>query len=151
MICAMAELNASASQNHLSLAAAFDAPRAAAPSLFRTPRQRRVSHPSRRAAARRDDPPDGTPCSQTGSTLRCPARSTPGLSPAAPRTACTASPYPPHTFPPCPSRPPSCRATWTSPLRPSAPCLARSEEHTSELQSHSDLVCRLLLEKKKKQ
>src|SRR5260221_8617981 len=25
----------------------------------------------------------------------------------------------------------------------------RSEEHTSELQSHSDLVCRLLLEKKK--
>src|SRR5260221_7263685 len=30
------------------------------------------------------------------------------------------------------------RWTWT-----------RSEEHTSELQSHSDLVCRLLLEKKK--
>src|SRR5260221_9894614 len=30
------------------------------------------------------------------------------------------------------------------------PCdTARSEEHTSELQSHSDLVCRLLLEKKK--
>src|SRR5436190_15580409 len=29
--------------------------------------------------------------------------------------------------------------------------LLRSEEHTSELQSHSDLVCRLLLEKKKKQ
>src|SRR5260221_6876398 len=27
--------------------------------------------------------------------------------------------------------------------------LARSEEHTSELQSHSDLVCRLLLEKHK--
>src|SRR5438034_4231410 len=36
----------------------------------------------------------------------------------------------------------------------SASCLSnqkRSEEHTSELQSHSDLVCRLLLEKKKKQ
>src|SRR5438034_2820283 len=32
---------------------------------------------------------------------------------------------------------------------PGAP--ARSEEHTSELQSHSDLVCRLLLEKKKTQ
>src|SRR5437588_6169231 len=31
-------------------------------------------------------------------------------------------------------------ATWTT----------RSEEHTSELQSHSELVCRLLLEKKKK-
>src|SRR5436190_18003562 len=28
---------------------------------------------------------------------------------------------------------------------------ARSEEHTSDLQSHSDLVCRLLLEKKKQQ
>src|SRR5437868_11423887 len=32
-------------------------------------------------------------------------------------------------------------------LRPSAP--GRSEEHTSELQSRFDLVCRLLLEKKK--
>src|SRR5947207_3787961 len=32
--------------------------------------------------------------------------------------------------------------------RESSSC--RSEEHTSELQSHSDLVCRLLLEKKKK-
>src|SRR5438132_2962520 len=29
-----------------------------------------------------------------------------------------------------------------------APQVVRSEEHTSELQSHSDLVCRLLLEKK---
>src|SRR5260221_6065918 len=29
------------------------------------------------------------------------------------------------------------------------PMKIRSEEHTSELQSHSDLVCRLLLEKKK--
>src|SRR5436190_11078587 len=29
------------------------------------------------------------------------------------------------------------------------PRRGRSEEHTSELQSHSDLVCRLLLEKKK--
>src|SRR5260370_10454342 len=28
-------------------------------------------------------------------------------------------------------------------------CSARSEEHTSELQSHLNLVCRLLLEKKK--
>src|SRR2546421_8394702 len=31
-----------------------------------------------------------------------------------------------------------------------APTTVRSEEHTSELQSRSDLVCRLLLEKKKK-
>src|SRR2546428_6661874 len=29
-------------------------------------------------------------------------------------------------------------------------CADRSEEHTSELQSRSDLVCRLLLEKKKR-
>src|SRR5207237_4774351 len=29
-------------------------------------------------------------------------------------------------------------------------CMCRSEEHTSELQSHLNLVCRLLLEKKKK-
>src|SRR5260221_4632861 len=41
---------------------------------------------------------------------------------------------------------------WAPPWRwPVAPRrLRRSEEHTSELQSHSDLVCRLLLEKKKK-
>src|SRR5262252_8093347 len=32
-----------------------------------------------------------------------------------------------------------------------ATLLVRSEEHTSELQSHSDIVCRLLLEKKKHQ
>src|SRR5260221_10625080 len=32
----------------------------------------------------------------------------------------------------------------------SLPAGTRSEEHTSELQSHSDIVCRLLLEKKKK-
>src|SRR2546421_3666449 len=37
----------------------------------------------------------------------------------------------------------------TFPLPPSPHILSRSEEHTSELQSRSDLVCRLLLEKKK--
>src|SRR6266480_6081764 len=31
------------------------------------------------------------------------------------------------------------------------PLVPRSEEHTSELQSHVNLVCRLLLEKKKKE
>src|SRR5438034_6052893 len=35
-------------------------------------------------------------------------------------------------------------STWTHCYN-----VLRSEEHTSELQSHSDLVCRLLLEKKK--
>src|SRR5260221_9298506 len=38
-------------------------------------------------------------------------------------------------------------ACWSSENPASRNC--RSEEHTSELQSHSDLVCRLLLEKKK--
>src|SRR2546430_8757490 len=40
----------------------------------------------------------------------------------------------------------SSRMTKTQRLR----MAARSEEHTSELQSQSNLVCRLLLEKKKK-
>src|SRR5438132_6763134 len=40
-------------------------------------------------------------------------------------------------------------ATPTTQPAPTPP--PRSEEHTSELQSHSDLVCRLLLEKKKGQ
>src|SRR2546422_1427737 len=40
------------------------------------------------------------------------------------------------------------RATPRKPRRP--PGLGRSEEHTSELQSRLHLVCRLLLEKKKK-
>src|SRR6267142_5275632 len=48
------------------------------------------------------------------------------------------------------------RSTPRAPtLSPSTrPCRmhgSRSEEHTSELQSHVNLVCRLLLEKKKKQ
>src|SRR5438034_3432154 len=38
------------------------------------------------------------------------------------------------------------RAVRISPAQ--VPKMGRSEEHTSELQSHSDLVCRLLLEKK---
>src|SRR5438477_1323991 len=36
------------------------------------------------------------------------------------------------------------------PLSTRRPSPVRSEEHTSELQSHVNLVCRLLLEKKKK-
>src|SRR5256885_7121803 len=40
-----------------------------------------------------------------------------------------------------PSPPPACRGSWPLPRR--------SEEHTSELQSPCNLVCRLLLEKKK--
>src|SRR2546427_8279498 len=40
------------------------------------------------------------------------------------------------------------RALITDDKGRTAPCPARSEEHTSELQSQSNLVCRLLLEKK---
>src|SRR5215216_7082451 len=48
-------------------------------------------------------------------------------------------------------RPRRCRAS--GPVKPPRACAAtssRSEEHTSELQSPDHLVCRLLLEKKKK-
>src|SRR5438034_4572446 len=50
------------------------------------------------------------------------------------------------------ARPFTNRSRWPSKNLPrsSTAKSARSEEHTSELQSHSDLVCRLLLEKKKK-
>src|SRR2546430_4134726 len=49
--------------------------------------------------------------------------------------------------------PPACgckRSLITSPAGMKKLVPARSEEHTSELQSQSNLVCRLLLEKKKK-
>src|SRR5437667_8879230 len=50
------------------------------------------------------------------------------------------------------SRSPASRTVCTTPSGactiPARRC-TRSEEHTSELQSHHDLVCRLLLEKKK--
>src|SRR5690349_23009477 len=51
--------------------------------------------------------------------------------------------------PPAHHPPPGARDA--GPERPIARrCLRRSEEHTSELQSRRDLVCRLLLEKKNK-
>src|SRR5256886_7751172 len=45
--------------------------------------------------------------------------------------------------------PPRIAGTSSSTLIPERILSARSEEHTSELQSQSNLVCRLLLEKKK--
>src|SRR5574341_2023791 len=45
------------------------------------------------------------------------------------------------------ARSPRCAATRSGAWRSTSP---RSEEHTSELQSPTNLVCRLLLEKKKK-
>src|SRR5438034_519934 len=64
---------------------------------------------------------------------RCPitAGGTPALPPDPPSTAAFSAASP---------------VGWLPPTRrwPSRPLPARSEEHTSELQSHSDLVCRLL-------
>src|SRR3712207_8382612 len=63
------------------------------------------------------------------------------------RTARTAPPdIAPTDSPAAPTPPP--RRPIASP-RCTASCTARSEEHTSELQSRQYLVCRLLLEKKK--
>src|SRR5260370_14892366 len=44
-----------------------------------------------------------------------------------------------------------CRPAWATAAStfPATAIISRSEEHTSELQSHLNLVCRLLLEKKK--
>src|SRR2546430_10294660 len=41
------------------------------------------------------------------------------------------------------------RIRWQKHVSATSSCSYRSEEHTSELQSQSNLVCRLLLEKKK--
>src|SRR5690606_41582830 len=49
---------------------------------------------------------------------------------------------------PCDTAPPECRAAACDRDR-RPPSIRRSEEHTSELQSRENLVCRLLLEKKK--
>src|SRR2546430_9869939 len=43
-----------------------------------------------------------------------------------------------------------CDADSDEQVGPGRMCMGRSEEHTSELQSQSNLVCRLLLEKKKR-
>src|SRR2546430_8197899 len=73
--------------------------------------------------------------------IRPPPKSTlfpyPTLS-QSPRTAGNSSSNPPSSGPASPFQSPSSLST------------SRSEEHTSELQSQSNLVCRLLLEKKKK-
>src|SRR5204863_4305248 len=51
---------------------------------------------------------------------------------------------------PCPSRPLGASSTGPRSGTRASGTQRRSEEHTSELQSRRDLVCRLLLEKKKK-
>src|SRR5260370_28126602 len=68
--------------------------------------------------------------------------STRGCCAGGPAYCCTSTVCPTTTLP-LAWRPPA-----TSRFHGRSP--ARSEEHTSELQSHLNLVCRLLLEKKKK-
>src|SRR5690606_41110141 len=92
--------------------------------------------------------------------LSLPTRRSSDLSPNPPMAAWSSPPPIPSATP---RRPPS---RWNSPspvLREDPPCSGsmpadghgplpssgRSEEHTSELQSRENLVCRLLLEKKK--
>src|SRR2546421_9559834 len=67
-------------------------------------------------------------------------------------TAPTGARYPVSPSTTTSGRPPWRVATTGTPhaIASSADSPNRSEEHTSELQSRSDLVCRLLLEKKKK-
>src|SRR3712207_7252916 len=77
--------------------------------------------------------PDALPISAW--PARSPARRRPSRSP--PSTAATAWVWPCWAWPSSSARPPGATAS-------------RSEEHTSELQSRQYLVCRLLLEKKKK-
>src|SRR5947207_6858698 len=75
------------------------------------------------------------------------------------RDSAVVAPRAPNTVPeapapkPAPASAPLPRCSRTRPMmaRAENSCTIvriRSEEHTSELQSHSDLVCRLLLEKK---
>src|SRR5207249_12070591 len=64
------------------------------------------------------------------------------------RLAAPAYAAPRLTAPPSPSPTPSAPLELQSPSFPCPPPNRRSEEHTSELQSRFDLVCRLLLEKK---
>src|SRR5215469_13316242 len=67
-------------------------------------------------------------------------------SPSTPKSRCIASIEPGALNTPPTQSSPGPKAVETS-CRPGS---SRSEEHTSELQSRRDLVCRLLLEKKKK-
>src|SRR5206468_12026629 len=72
------------------------------------------------------------------------------LPPLLPRRMASARPHrrPAVGHRPRPARPAEARHPGAA-ARHMIGIVARSEEHTSELQSRSDLVCRLLLEKKK--
>src|SRR5256885_8213111 len=66
--------------------------------------------------------------------------------PTTPHNRIARQPYPTSEPPQLPSR--RLRSTVSSASTANSSCDVRSEEHTSELQSPCNLVCRLLLEKK---
>src|SRR5699024_12399841 len=93
-------------------------------------------------------PPPITPLFPYTPLFRSPVP--PSFRPLTRQTSHPPSTPPATRAPPTPRAPPARQrpATPTARQRPGSP-RARSEEHTSELQSRFDLVCRLLLEKKK--
>src|SRR5438034_2432602 len=93
--------------------------------LYTTRRCACEPRPGRSPGSAESVEPDGATTSETVGGLRVAVPSRPGSRPGDRARGGTG-----HDF----------RSAW---------CRCRSEEHTSELQSHSDLVCRLLLEKKK--
>src|SRR5699024_11855624 len=82
--------------------------------------------------------------------FRSPWPPSPAAKPSSSQQTTTPPRIPPKQSAIQPSRPPPPRPTWPqSPSITSSMATPRSEEHTSELQSRFDLVCRLLLDKKK--
>src|SRR2546430_12606075 len=99
-----------------------------------------MSARTRPPSTRSPRPPGSTTAATTTSPIHSPA-ATCAPSPAA--TSRTATP---------PTNPSTTRTSdmqYIPPANLRGHDVARSEEHTSELQSQSNLVCRLLLEKKK--
>src|SRR6266511_4854481 len=86
----------------------------------------------------------------TSSDAVNPARTSPTSLAANPRRRPGASPGSCVHQPPVGGETLAAQACHSNHLRLLKPVPARSEEHTSELQSRENLVCRLLLEKKKK-
>src|SRR5690606_41742749 len=80
----------------------------------------------------------------------CRAPSPTETPPPSARAAPAAPPTPAHAPPAGARRMHSIRLLWRTSRAVRRSSLPRSEEHTSELQSRENLVCRLLLEKKKR-
>src|SRR5690606_40395608 len=91
---------------------------------------------------------------RSGTTGPCETRPRVGLIPKSPHALLGMRIDPPPSLPCATGASPAATAAAAPPLEPPADRdrshgVRRSEEHTSELQSRENLVCRLLLEKKK--